>query len=127
MRFLLMATLMVWASASFASRSDLINDALNKNLEERDQATGAYHQNDAAERPAVVQSRTKDMRIPVVIEDELTSGSHNLRNYDNPDRTYQETHVEAHLDREVKDVDHSYDKDQEKPKSAVKALLDSEG
>jgi Arc/MetJ-type ribon-helix-helix transcriptional regulator len=118
------------ASTSFASRSDLINDALNKNLEERDQVTGTYKQNDAAERPVAVEKRTKEDRIPVVMESELMgSVSHNLRDYDNPSRTYKESHVEAHLDREVKDVDHSFDKQQtqDSQKSSVRALLDVEG
>lgn len=126
---LLVFALMLAASPSFASRGDLINDALNKNLEERDQVTGSYHQNDAAERP-VVEKRTKDRRIPVVMEGELMGTvSHNLRDYDNPSRTYHERHVEARLDREVKDVDHAYNKSKsgDSQKSAVRALLDVEG
>ena len=130
MAFGFLISLSFSASTSFGSTSDLINDALNKNLEERDQVTGTYKQNDAAERPELVQKRTKDDRIPVVMESELMGGvSHNLRAYDNPSRTYQESHVEAHLDREVKDVDHSFDKQQtrDSQKSSVRALLDVEG
>jgi hypothetical protein len=128
-KLLIATSLIVGASSSFAARSDLINDALNKNLEERDQVTGSYKRNDAAERPVIVEQRTKAGRIPVVMEAELASGTHGLRNYDNPSRVYQESHVEAHLDREVKDVDHAFDKEQnhESQKSSVRALLDTEG
>jgi hypothetical protein len=117
------------ASSSFASRNDLINDALNKNLEERDQVTGTYKQNDAAERPVVIENRAKSERIPVVMESELSAGTRPLRDYDSASRTYQESHVEAHLDREVKDIDHAYEKQQthDSSKSAVRALLDTEG
>ena len=128
--FALMLSATLAASPSFASRNDLINDALNKNLEERDQVTGTYHQNDAAERPVLVEKRTKKHRIPVVMDSELMgSVSHNLRDYDNPSRTYKEKHVEARLDREVKDVDHAYDKQnaQDPQRSSVRALLDVEG
>jgi hypothetical protein len=129
-RILVAFALVLSASTSFASRNDLINDALNKNLEERDQVTGTYKQNDAAERPVLVEKRTKDRRIPVVMESELMGGvSHNLRDFDNPSRTYKESHVEAHLDREVEDVDHAFNKErsQDLQKSSVRALLDVEG
>ncbi len=129
-RALVALALMLSASSSMAMRNDLINDALNQNLQERDQVTGTYKQNDAAERPVTVEKRTKQGRMPVVLESELTSGSRRLRDYDNPSRTYKESHVEAHLDREVKDVDHSFDKEQshdDAQKSSVRALLDAEG
>ena len=128
-KFIAVTGLIFCASTSFASRNDLINDALNKNLEERDQGTGTYKQNDAAERPVVVENRANAKRIPVVMESELSAGTRRLRDYDSPSRIYQETHVEAHLDREVKDIDHAYEKQQnhEAPKSAVRALFDTEG
>ena len=128
-KYVAATALVICGSSSFASRNDLINDALNKNLQERDQVTGTYKQNDAAERPVVVENHSKSARIPVVMESELSAGTRRLRDYDSASRTYQESHVEAHLDRELKDVDHAYDKEQhrEAPKSAVRALLDVEG
>ena len=127
-KLITVAGLMLIASSSFASRNDLINEALNKNLEERDQVTGTYKQNDAAERPVALEKRGKSERIQVVMESELSAGTRSLRNYDSPLRTYEESHVEAHLDREVKDIDHAYEKRQnhEMQKSAVRALLDTE-
>jgi len=129
-RALVALLMMLSASSGMAMQNELINEALNQNLQERDQVTGTYKQNDAAERPVVIEKRTKASRLPVVLESELTSGSRRLRDYDNPSRTYQESHVEAHLDREVKDVDHAFDKEhthQDTQKSSVRALLDVEG
>ncbi len=101
------ATLAV-SQISKASNADLINAALNQNLQERDQVTGAYLQNDAAERPELADAQRNDKsRIAVELESGLASSgaSRPLRDYDSRSRIYREPRVEAHLDKEVKAID----------------------
>lgn len=90
-----------------ASSADLINAALNQNLEEREQVTGAYEQNEAADRPEfAAANRGDETRITVEVESGIASiSSRPLRNRDNSARIYRETRVEAKLDKEVKAVD----------------------
>lgn len=106
---LLAAGFAIATSPAFAVDRDLINEALNQNLQERDQVTGVYMENAAAGRPEVTgEQRNADSRIPVVIDGELASRSRNLRDHDRSDRLFRETSVEAHLDKEVKAVDREY-------------------
>ncbi len=99
-------------SIAHASSPDLINEALNQNLQERERVTGTYLENPEAARPkASTTGRTKDSRITVVIDGELTSGDRPLQNSAHPDRLFREAHLQGRLDKEVESVERAYDQE----------------
>ena len=107
------AATLALSQISSASNADLINAALNQNLIERDQVTGTYLQNEAADRPELADTkRTDDNRIAVELESGLASsgGSRPLRDYDSRSRVYREPRVEAHLDKELKAIDRAFNR-----------------
>lgn len=111
-----------------ASNPDLINEALNQNLQEREQVTGTYLQNPEASRPGVAgNERDSDSRIPVVMDGELTSGSRPLRNFDRSDRLFHEKRIEARLDQEVKSVDRAFNRETPVEVSGAAAELKNGG
>lgn len=97
-------------SSAQARSHDLVNQALNKTLDERARVERSYEQK--VDRP-IDDFREKDERkIEVVMDGEIGGrGGRVLRDMDRSDRTFRERNVETKLAREMAEIDRSLERE----------------
>lgn len=93
-------------SSAVARSHDLVNQALDKTLNERARVERSYEQE--LDRPGDDFREKNERKIEVVLDGEIGGKSAGrIRGYDGSDRTFREKNVEAKLQREIKEIDMS--------------------
>jgi len=94
-------------SSARARSNDLVNQALDKTLNEHALVEHSYEQ--AIDRPSDGIRAKDERKIKVVMDGEIggKGGGFRLKDSDRDDHSFHEKNVEAKLDKEVLDIDKS--------------------
>ncbi|MES2963154.1 MAG: hypothetical protein V4760_04630 [Bdellovibrionota bacterium] len=105
------AVLMGSVSSAMARSHDLVNQALDKTLNERARVERSYEQKMGGRPADDFREKNGERKIEVVMDGEIGGRGGRIRDLDRSDRTFRERNVEARLDREAKEIDRSLERE----------------